>query len=82
MFLGVLTLKIPWFVKIWLDSLSVIQGRDKIVGTLESFGLDLKYMRGKAYDEAGNMAGSVNGTASLITKATLLLFMSIALHTA
>ena len=44
-------------------------GRDlagKITSTLEAFALDLSNLRGQAYDGAGNMAGSVNGTADLI----------------
>ena len=46
-----------------------ISGRDlagKITSTLKAFGLDLSNLRGQAYDGAGNMAGSVNGTAALI----------------
>ena len=38
----------------------------KITGTLEELGLDLEHLRGQAYDGAGNMAGSVKGTAALI----------------
>ena len=47
-----------------------ISGRnlsDKMKTTLNRFGLDLSCLRGQAYDGAGNMAGSVNGTASLIS---------------
>ena len=47
-----------------------ISGRslsDKIKSTLTGFGLDLSSLRGQAYDGAGNMAGSVNGAASLIS---------------
>ena len=40
---------------------------DKITTTLRSYGLDLTKLRGQAYDGAGNMAGSVRGTAALIT---------------
>ena len=40
---------------------------DKILGYLHSCGLDLNKLRGQAYDGAGNMAGSVRGTAALIT---------------
>ena len=40
---------------------------DKITSSLQSFGLDLSYLRGQGYDGAGNMAGSVNGAAALIT---------------
>ena len=38
----------------------------KITSTLEELGLDLENLRGQAYDGAGNMAGSVRGTAALI----------------
>ena len=34
---------------------------------LQTLGLDLSFLRGQAYDGAGNMAGSVNGTAALIS---------------
>ena len=50
---------------------SGIRGRDlaeKITTTLRSFNLDLSYLRGQAYDEAGNMAGSVNGAAAIISR--------------
>ena len=46
-----------------------ISGRNlarKITSTLEELGLDLEHLRGQAYDGAGNMAGSVKGTAALI----------------
>ena len=46
-----------------------ISGRDLariITSTLEELGLDLEHLRGQAYDGAGNMAGSVKGTAALI----------------
>ena len=36
---------------------------NKIISFLEELGLDLSNLRGQAYDGAGNMAGSVNGTA-------------------
>ena len=36
---------------------------EKIKSTLEGFGLDLSCFRGLAYDGAGNMVGSVNGTS-------------------
>ena len=39
----------------------------KITTSLQSYGLDLTNLRGQAYDGAGNMAGSVRGTAALIT---------------
>ena len=38
----------------------------KITGTLKELGLDLEYLCGQAYEGAGNMAGSVKGTAVLI----------------
>ena len=38
---------------------------NKITSSLQAFGLDLSNLRGQAYDGAGNMAGSVNGTAAL-----------------
>ena len=50
---------------------SGITGRslaDKITSSLQSFGLDLAYLRGQGYDGAGNMAGSVNGAAALIAE--------------
>ena len=54
---------------------------DKIMSTLERFGLDLQYLRGQAYDGAGNMAGSVNGTAALITaKYPLALYLHCTSH--
>ena len=40
---------------------------NKITSCLRSFNLDLSNLRGQAYDGAGNMAGCVNGTATLIT---------------
>ena len=46
-----------------------ISGRalaDKITSCVQAYGLDLSNLRGQAYDGAGNMAGSVNGTAALI----------------
>ena len=47
-----------------------ITGRDladKITSSLVAYGLDPTNIRGQAYDGAGNMAGSVNGAAALIT---------------
>ena len=49
---------------------SGITGRglaNKITSCLRSFNLDLSNLRGQVYDGAGNMAGCVNGTATLIT---------------
>ena len=61
-----------------------IFGRDlagKITSTLEAFGLDLSNLRGQAYDGAGNMAGSVNGTAALIAvDYPLALYLHYASH--
>ena len=51
----------------YLDAIS-----DKIKSTLVGFGLDLSCLRGQAYNGAGNMAGSVNGTAALIPLAMYL----------
>ena len=42
---------------------------DKITTLLEALGLDLSNLRGQAYDGAGNMAGSINGTAAIIITA-------------
>ena len=39
-----------------------------ILTKLQSFGLDLSYLRGQAYDGAGNMSGSIRGTAAIITQ--------------
>ena len=41
---------------------------DKITSSLQSFRLDLAYLRGQGYDGAGNMAGSVNGAAAVIAE--------------
>ena len=40
----------------------------KLTSTLESYGLDLQNLRGQAYDGAGNMAGTKNGLAAVITE--------------
>ena len=54
---------------------------DKITTTLQSYGLDLTKLRGQAYDGAGNMAGSVRGTAALITaQYPLALYLHCASH--
>ena len=39
----------------------------KITDTLESFALDLGKLWGQSYDGAGNMAGTIRGTAALIS---------------
>ena len=38
----------------------------KILGTLETYGLNLGYLRGQGYDGAGNMAGKYRGAAVTI----------------
>ena len=38
----------------------------KILGTLETYGLNLGYLRGQGYDGAGNMAGKYRGAAATI----------------
>ena len=40
---------------------------DKITSSLQTYGLDVSKLRGQAYDGAGNMVGSVNGAAALIS---------------
>ena len=61
-----------------------ISGRqlsDKIIASLEAYGLDLSILRGQSYDGAGNMAGSVNGTAALISQQSpLALYLHCAFH--
>ena len=44
---------------------------DKILTFLSSHGLDPSKLRGRAYDGAGNISGSLNGTAALISKDNL-----------
>ena len=39
---------------------------EKILGALEEFGLDTSYLRGQAFDGAGNMAGKYRGAAVII----------------
>ena len=54
---------------------------DKITSSLQTYSLDLSNLRGQAYDGAGNMAGSVNGTAALITADDpLALYLHCASH--
>ncbi len=61
-----------------------ITGNDiatKITSSLEELGLDLSHLRGQAYDGAGNMAGSVKGTAALIRKKyPLAIYLHCASH--
>ena len=38
----------------------------KILGALEEFGLDTSYLRGQAFDGAGNMVGKYIGAAAII----------------
>ena len=53
----------------------------KITSTLEELGLDLEHLRGQAYDGAGNMAGSVRGTAALIcAQYPLAMYLHCASH--
>ena len=53
----------------------------KITSSLQALGLDLSNLRGQAYDGAGNMAGSVNGTAALISaQYPLALYLHCASH--
>uniref|UniRef100_A0A1X7U3U8 HAT C-terminal dimerisation domain-containing protein n=1 Tax=Amphimedon queenslandica TaxID=400682 RepID=A0A1X7U3U8_AMPQE len=54
---------------------------DKITATLNDFHLNLSFLRGQGYDGAGNMAGSVKGTAALITEEyPLALYLHCASH--
>lgn len=54
---------------------------DKILGFLTMLGLDHKMLRGQGYDGAGSMAGSVNGTAALISaQYPLALYFHCASH--
>ena len=54
---------------------------DKILGYLHSCGLDLNKLCGQAYDGAGDMTGSIRGTAALITaKYPLTLYFHCASH--
>ena len=63
---------------------SGIRGKDvaeKITTSLTNFHLDLSYLRGQAYDGAGNMAGVVNGTAAIISREyPLALYLHCASH--
>ncbi|KAI6660226.1 52 kDa repressor of the inhibitor of the protein kinase-like [Oopsacas minuta] len=54
---------------------------DKILGCLNDYGLDITKLRGQAYHEAGNVAGSIQETAALITKKyPLALYLHWASH--
>lgn len=54
---------------------------DKIVSSLQSYGLNLNNLRGQAYDGAGNMAGSSRGMAALISaEYPLALYLHCASH--
>ena len=54
---------------------------DKILGFLTALQLDQKMLRGQGYDGAGSMAGSVNGTAALISaQYPLALYFHCASH--
>ena len=54
----------------FLECNTSITGRrlaDKITSCLQSYGLDLMKLHGQAYDGAGNVTGTVRGTAAVIT---------------
>lgn len=54
---------------------------DKITTFLTSLGIDLSNLRGQAYDGAGNMAGSVRGTAARISaKYPLAMYLHCTSH--
>lgn len=54
---------------------------EKILSFLSSHQLDLSKLRGQAYDGAGNMSGSLKGTAALISKEyPLALYLHCASH--
>ena len=54
---------------------------DKILIFLHDCGLDPVKLRGQAYDGAGNMAGSVNGTSAIISsRYPLALYLHCASH--
>ena len=54
---------------------------DKLMGSLRAYGLDLTKLRGQAYDGAGNVAGTVKGTAAIITRQfPLALYLHCASH--
>ena len=54
---------------------------DKIMMYLQTYGFDLCNLHGQVYDGAGNMAGLVNGVASLITvEYPLTLYLHCASH--
>ena len=53
----------------------------KITSSLQSFGLDLNNLRGQSYDGAGNMAGTIRGTAALISaQHPLAIYLHCASH--
>ena len=54
---------------------------EKILSFLSTLGLDPTNLRGQAYDGAGNMSGSTNGTAALISSQyPLALYLHCASH--
>ena len=54
---------------------------DKIISSLQEFGLDLSNLRWQVYDGAGKMAGSVNGTTALISaQYPLAMYLHCASH--
>ena len=53
----------------------------KIISSLQGLGLDLTNLRGQAYDGAGNMAGSANGTAAITSaQYPLVIYLHCASH--
>ncbi|KAI6656648.1 52 kDa repressor of the inhibitor of the protein kinase-like [Oopsacas minuta] len=54
---------------------------DKILGCLNYYGLDITKLRSQVYDAAGNVGGSIKGTAALInTKYPLAFYLHCASH--
>ena len=50
-------------------------------GVLKGYSLDLKYLRGQAYDGAANMAGAYNGTQAIIKRTQpLALYLHCSAH--
>ena len=55
---------------------------DEILETLQDYGLEIKHLRGQAYDGAGNMAGRCNGAATLIqSSCPKAVYVHCAVHT-
>ena len=54
---------------------------EKLMGCLQAYGLDLTKLRGQACDGAGNVAGTVKGTAAIIMRQyPLALYLHCASH--